>query len=74
VLAFREPIDGITDDQLSWLSRLAADSGLGVGTLPQQFLHRLTAVADDAVAVLDAALATTNLADREPAVQEVRTR
>jgi len=75
VLGFREPIEGITDDQRSRLSRLAADSGLSVGTLPQQFLHRLTTVADEAAAVLDAALATTSPTDPEPAMQqEARTR
>jgi hypothetical protein len=62
VLGFREPIEGITDDQRSRLNHLATESGLGVGTLPQPLLRRLTALADEAAAVLDAALTATNLA------------
>ena len=56
VLRFREPIDGITERQRARLSRLAAQSGLGVGTLPEPTLQRLTAAAHAAVAVLDSAL------------------
>jgi hypothetical protein len=58
VLGFREPIDGITDDQRRQLSRRATQAGLGVGTLPQPTLRRLTAATDEATAVLDSALAT----------------
>jgi hypothetical protein len=56
VLGFREPIDGITDRQHRDLTRLAAESGLGVGTLPEPALQRLTTAANDAVTVLDSAL------------------
>jgi hypothetical protein len=63
VLGFREPIQGITDHQRSVLSRLAAQSGLGVGTLPQPSLLRLTAAADEATTVLASTLASDNLAD-----------
>jgi hypothetical protein len=56
VLGFREPIDGITERQRGRLSHLAAESGLGIGTLPDPALQRLTAAADDAVTVLNAAL------------------
>ncbi|GAA3948302.1 hypothetical protein [Actinoplanes auranticolor] len=56
VLSFRESIEGITDDQRSNLSRLAAESGLGVGKLPQSSLLRLTTAATDAAAVLKSAL------------------
>jgi len=56
VLGFREPIDGITDNQRSQLADLASEAGLGVGTLPPSILHRLTAATNEAVAVLNAAL------------------
>jgi len=59
VLGFREPIDGITERQRGRLSRLAAQSGLGVGTLPEPTLQRLTAEAHAAVAVLDSALCSS---------------
>jgi hypothetical protein len=55
VLGFREPIDGITERQRARLSRLAAQSGLGVGTLPEPTLQLLTAAAHATVAVLDSA-------------------
>ena len=56
MLGFREPIDGITDRQHRDLTRLASESGLGVGTLPEPTLQRLTTAANDAVTVLDSAL------------------
>jgi hypothetical protein len=56
VLGFREPIDGITDRQHRDLARLASESGLGVGTLPEPALQRLTTAATEAAAVLDSAL------------------
>ncbi len=56
VLGFREPIGGITDRQHRDLTRLAAESGLGAGTLPEPALQRLTTAANDAVTVLDSAL------------------
>jgi hypothetical protein len=60
VLGFREPIKGITDDQRTQLGLLATNSGLGIGTLPGPSLHRLTTIADEATAVLEAALTQTN--------------
>ena len=75
VLGFREPIQGITDHQRTDLSRLATESGLGIGTLPQPSLLRLTAAADEAGAVLASALASDNLADACTGTSdEVRTR
>ncbi len=56
VLGFREPIDGITERQRRNLSRLAAESGLGLGTLPKPTLQRLTAAADGATIVLGSAI------------------
>jgi hypothetical protein len=82
VLGFREPIEGITDDQRCRLKHLTMDSGLGVGSLPRPFLQQLTALADEAAAVLDASLAatdpaladaTTDLEARE-AVTDIRDR
>ena len=67
VLGFREPIEGITDDQRDNLSRLAAESGLGVGTLPQSSLLRLTTAATDAAAALSSALSSSNRTDIRPA-------
>jgi len=56
VLGFREPIDGITDNQRSDLNRLAQKAGLGIGTLPPPILQRLTAATNQATDVLDSAL------------------
>ncbi|MFK3984446.1 hypothetical protein ACI2K4_29245 [Micromonospora sp. NPDC050397] len=56
VLGFREPIDGITEQQRRRLSQLKAASGLGIGTLPESTLSRLNSATNDAVAVLDLAL------------------
>jgi len=61
VLGFREPVEGITDDQRSRLGRLAAEAGLGIGALPESILQRLTAATDEAAAVLDSALAARSL-------------
>lgn len=66
VLGFPKPIDGITHDQRRDLRRLATGSGLGIGTLPEPIVHRLTATADEAVAVLEFALAAQNAADARP--------
>jgi hypothetical protein len=75
VLGFREPINGITNNQRSDLSRLAAESGLGVGTLPQPILQRLTAATDEAATVLESALATGILPNARAATgNEVTTR
>jgi hypothetical protein len=70
VLGFREPVEGITDDQRSRLGRLAAEAGLGIGTLPESILQRLTAATDEAAAVLDSALAARSLSDTNVAVRE----
>jgi hypothetical protein len=56
VLGFRDPVEGITEAQRCNLRRLAAEAGLGIGTLPESLLQRLTATSDEAAAVLDAAL------------------
>ncbi|GLY98789.1 hypothetical protein [Actinoplanes sp. NBRC 103695] len=56
VLGFREPIDGITERRRTDLNHLAAESGLGIGALPERILRCLTATADEAVAVLDTTL------------------
>jgi hypothetical protein len=50
-LGFREPIEGITEHQHGNLSRLVAESGLGLGTLPRPTRQRLTTAADDAMTV-----------------------
>jgi hypothetical protein len=63
VLGFREPIEGITDNQRRSLSHRTTESGLGVGKLPQPSLLRLTAATDKAAAVLDSTLASAKLAD-----------
>ncbi|GIF01608.1 hypothetical protein [Paractinoplanes rishiriensis] len=57
VLGFRDPVEGVTDAQRRRLSHLAAEAGLGTGTLPQSILRRLTAVSEEALAMLDTALA-----------------
>lgn len=73
VLGFRDPVEGITDAQRSHLHRLAADAGLGIGTLPAPLLQRLTAASDEAAAVLDAALAARRLRPgRSPPLQPDR--
>ena len=53
VLGFREPIDGITKSQHHDLTRLAAGSGFGIGTLPESIRQRLITAVDDATTVLD---------------------
>ena len=49
------------EDLRKQLSRLASDSGLGVGRLPEPSLHRLTTIADEATTVLEVALTNRNL-------------
>ncbi|MFI5893788.1 hypothetical protein ACIA5D_27175 [Actinoplanes sp. NPDC051513] len=56
VLGFRDPIEGITDAQRRRLNYRAAEAGLGIGTLPESILQRLTAGSDEAAAVLGTAL------------------
>lgn len=57
VLGFRIlPASGMGEDRLSQLDRLRADSGLGIGTLPQPALPRLTHASNDATHILDTAL------------------
>jgi hypothetical protein len=75
MLGFREPINGISDNQRSNLSRLATESGLGVETLPKPSLLRLTAAADKAAAALDSPLTSGSRADAGAATpDEVGTR
>jgi hypothetical protein len=62
VLGFREPVEGITDDQRSHLRRLAAEAGLGIETLPEPILQRLAAATDEATDALDSALRIRRLA------------
>ncbi|MGW1056986.1 hypothetical protein [Micromonospora rubida] len=56
LLAFREPLEGITTDQRAALQRIATAAGLGLGELPKGMTHRLTTTADVATQALDAAL------------------
>ena len=60
IIGFRETIDGITDNQRTNLSRLAAESGLGIGKLPEPSLLRLINGATDAAAALSSALSSIN--------------
>ena len=59
IIGFRETIDGITDNQRTNLSRLAAESGLGIGKLPEPSLLRLINGATDAAAALSSALSSS---------------
>lgn len=57
VLGFRESFPGINDAQHVRLHRVATDSGLGLGELPESIFCSLTIAADQADKILDVALA-----------------
>ncbi|GAA0490568.1 hypothetical protein Ade02nite_23780 [Paractinoplanes deccanensis] len=69
VLGFRDLIEGITDAQRSGLNCLAGEAGLAIGTLPESILQSLTAVSDEAAAVLHAALAARSVVHTSVAIK-----